>query len=80
MVVVRSGLIRPQKRVSVRLACPCTAPKFHSGTIIECEAVLQEAFDWGQRSSVAADNNRIYAEDLVTSRQTHFYVASFQLC
>jgi hypothetical protein len=46
--------------------CTGTAPKFHSGAIIECEAVLQEAFDWVQRSSVAADNNRIYAEDLVT--------------
>ena len=26
------------------------------------EAVLQEAFDWVQESSVAADNNGIYAE------------------
>jgi hypothetical protein len=31
--------------------CTCTAPKFHSGAIIECEAVLQEAFDWVQSHS-----------------------------
>jgi hypothetical protein len=38
---------------------------------------LREALDWVQRSSVAADNNRIYADGLVTSRQRHFSVASF---
>jgi len=38
---------------------------------------LQKAFDWVQRSSVAADNNRIYAEGLVTSRQARSSVASF---
>jgi hypothetical protein len=43
------------------------------------EAVLQEAFDRVQRSSVAGDNNRIYAEGLVTNRQTHSSVPSFQL-
>ena len=40
----------------------------------------RRAFDWVQRSSVAADNNRIYAESLVTSQQTHSSVASFRLC
>ena len=55
----------------------CAAPKFIWAQLSNAEAVLQEAFDWVQRSSVAADNDRIYAEGLVTSRQTHFSVASF---
>jgi len=48
-----------------------------TGAIIECGGSLQKAFDWVQRSSVAADNNRIYAEGLVTSRQARSSVASF---
>jgi hypothetical protein len=43
-----------------------------TGATIECGGSFGGGLDWVQRSSVAADNNRIYAEDLVTSRQRHF--------
>jgi hypothetical protein len=43
----------------------CTAPQFHTGAqLSNAEAVLQEALDWVQRSSVAADNNGICAEGI----------------
>jgi hypothetical protein len=68
------------ERVSGRVCPAKISHRRKTGATIECGGSFAGALDWVQRFSAAADNNRIYAEGLVTSRQTHLSVASFQLC